>query len=281
MRVVITGDMGFVGTHTKALIKELCPDWEVVGYDRLAGYDINDIDHLRTVIQEGDRILNLAGCPRFQTAEEDPVDAAATNIGGTLNVAKVAIEKNAERVVHASTGSVYMPVFKVPITEDHPTQGNSVYGITKRVAEEVLWYSGVKRIILRYGHIYGEGKEWGAIHAFVDRIKRGATAVLFGGAQSKDFVAVHDIAFANILALQTTHTNQIYNIGSGEEISIESALKTIADVLGMEVEYEKKGARLEDPPRMVFSIDKARKYLSYEPKYNFRQGIEDLKGVWA
>ncbi|MHA2066186.1 MAG: LPS biosynthesis protein WbpP, partial [Candidatus Thorarchaeota archaeon] len=76
------------------------------------------------------------------------------------------------------------------------------------------------------------------------------------------------------------HINQTYNIGTGEEISIESALQTIASVLDMEVEYETRPPRLQDPPRMVFNIDKAKKYLKYNPKYNFRQGMEELREVW-
>tara|TARA_Y100000034_G_C6905707_1_gene420175 strand:+ start:3903 stop:4748 length:846 start_codon:yes stop_codon:yes gene_type:complete len=280
VRIVITGDEGFVGTHTKNLIKKIRPDWEIIGFDRKSNRDINKPEQLREVIEEGDKILNLAGCPRFEQAENDPSDAGATNIGGTYNVGKIALEKGAERVVHASTGSVYMPVFKVPITEEHCVQGTQIYGITKRVAEEVLWYSGCRRVILRYSHLYGEGKEWGVIEAFKKRIIRGVKPVLYGGYQSKDFCYIEDVAHANILALETEHINSVFNIGTGEEMTIIDTVKAVSEVLNVDIDFEQLPPRSQDPPRMVFSIEKAKKYLGYEPKYSFRKGLEKLKDFW-
>ena len=132
MKILVTGNLGFVGTETQKLLEK--NGHEVIGYDLMEGFDIRDKDQLEFVIayQRPDRILHLAAIARFADADKDPLLAAETNVVGTKNVAEVAEEYHIP-VVYASTGSVYMPIVDLSgaIKEDWPAKGNSVYGCTK------------------------------------------------------------------------------------------------------------------------------------------------------
>ena len=290
-KIIVTGSSGFIGTHTvKKLINM---GMKVYGYDiktRKRGHDICDYDMLASVIDEGDSILHLAAVSRFADAEHDPREAWRTNVHGTATVALAAANKGAHRLVYSSTGSAYMSVDpkQVPITEDHPTNpgggeyggGNSVYGHTKAAAELPIRIGKTPWIILRYAHLYGMGKEWGAVGAFVDRMDRGLKPTLFGGDQSNDFGYINDVVDANLLALFATEPealNQCYNIGTGEELTTEEAFKTMRRVFGYRKEFERTEQRGVDASRMVFDISKARKLLGYEPKFSLAEGLADMK----
>lgn len=281
MKILITGDKGFVGSATRKLIeaKHL-----VVGYDLMDGYDIRDINQLNGVVEKEkpDRILHLAAIARFADADSDPMLAFRTNAGGTKNVAKVAAAHHIP-LVYASTGSVYMPIEqKPPITEAFQVRGNSIYGCTKAVGEFFV-KEHTPHIILRYAHLYGaEKRGHGLVGAFVQRIQRGMVPTLYGGRQSNDFTYIKDIAAANLLALEAGWEcwNHAYNIGTGEELTSAHAAKIICDALGYE--WEKvmlKDQRTVDPDRFVFDISKAKRMLGYEPKYDFETGIKDMLGM--
>jgi nucleoside-diphosphate-sugar epimerase len=153
MKILITGDRGFVGTETKKLLEG--EGHEVIGYDILDGFDIRDIKQFEKVITETnpDRILHLAAIARFDESDKDPKLAFETNVIGTVNMAEIA-DRYHIPIVYASTGSVYMPIVQEPpIKEDFLARGNSVYACTKYLGE---LYLKSPYIILRYGHLYGK-----------------------------------------------------------------------------------------------------------------------------
>jgi nucleoside-diphosphate-sugar epimerase len=281
-RVLMTGDMGFVGSATKRHFAETHPNIEVVGYDLMNGFDIRDEQQLMDTVSKvrPDRILHLAAIARFADADRDPMLAFETNVRGTRNVVVVA-EKFHIPLVYASTGSVYMPISREPpITEDFECKGNSVYGCTKYMGE-LFVRQHIPHIILRYAHLYGQEKRMhGLIGGFMDRIERGLAPVLYGGKQSNDFTYIKDVAEANDLALQASWDkwNQAYNIGTGEELSSEEAGRLVCELSGYRGKVEVRDARTVDPQRFVYSIDKAIRMLNYSPKYTFREGLEDMFG---
>jgi len=274
MKIIVTGGSGFVGSHTITALRE--KGYEVLNFD-LSQYDIRDYYQVKTAINKGDKVLHLAAIARFAEADDDPLLCYETNVKGTENIAKACKEKGAERLVYSSTGSVYMPIEQEPpITEEFKCRGNSVYACSKFVAEEIIRKLEIPHIILRYAHLYGEGKiGHGAIGGFIDRMNRGLAPRLYGGRQSNDFTYIKDIVQANILALETDKLNETYNIGTGEELSTEGVFKTLADFFDYHKEFERLPLRVVDPLRFVFDISKAKRELGYEPKYNFKHGIED------
>lgn len=274
----MTGDKGFVGSETsRRLDREL---HEVVGYDLMDGYDIRDIAQLERMIQKfvPDRILHLAAIARFSDADADPKLAYETNVVGTKNVVDMA-KKYHLPLVYASTGSVYMPIKEAPpITETFKAQGNSVYGCTKYAGETYV-REHTPHIILRYAHLYGREKRMhGLIGGFVERIQRGLAPTLYGGKQSNDFTYIKDVATANLLALTVPWDkwNQTYNIGTGEELTAESAGEIVCRVAGWTGAIEKKEQRTVDPDRFVFDVKKAEVMLDFKAEYGFEAGLKDM-----
>lgn len=279
MKILITGQKGFVGRETVKLLQE--ENHTILGYDILDGQDIRDITQLREYVKEHkpDRILHLAATARFEEADKNPEMAFATNAIGTKNVAEVAGEFHVP-MVYSSTGSVYMPVWReMPMTEDFQARGNSVYGCSKYLGEcYVRRYAGTW-IILRYGHLYGRDKRYhGLVGGFLAKIMMGQKPILFGGKQTNDFAYVKDIAQANLKALTSNwdNWNTEYNIGTGVEISAEAAGGIICKYMKWEGGVELVKGRDVDPERFVYNISKAKFMLGYSPAWTFEQGIADM-----
>lgn len=279
MKILITGNRGFVGTETQKLLED--SGHKVIGYDLMEGFDICDSQQLERVVLESrpDRILHLAAIARFADADSNPKLAFETNFFGTANVANIA-KKYHIPLVYSSTGSVYMPItdFTGTIKETWTAKGNSVYGCTKYAGETYVRENN-PYIILRYAHLYGKEKRMhGLIGGFVERISRGLAPKLYGGKQSNDFTYIKDIAVANMKALTAPWDkwNQIYNIGTGEELSAEDAGKIICELTGWKGKIDIEEARTVDPERFAFDCSKAEIMLGFKAKYNFKDGLEDM-----
>jgi len=286
MTIVVTGASGFIGKHT---VKELLQrGYEVTGIDKRplsvkhsnlknAQCDILS-PQLGSHINQGDKVLHLAAISTFGAAGQNPAMAVRVNVEGTLNVIKSCIQSKAERLVYSSTGSVYHKYCTVPIKEDSPRNPTSIYGLTKKQAEDwmMLYGDQIDYVILRYAYVYGQGKDWGAIGSFIKRIKQGQQPVIFGGRQTNDFIYVKDIAEANILALESEYLDQVYNIGTGIATSIKETcrlcLQTLHSDLGMKIEPP----RPFDIQMFVYDITKAGILLGFEPQWKLPEGIEDL-----
>ena len=291
MKVVVTGANGFVGLHT---VRELLN----VGYD-VTAVDIVDSklktqfggnkrctirtanildEDLESLIEEGDKVLHLAAVPRFAEAEENPQKAVRVNVEGTLNVVQTCIKKKAERLVYSSTGSVYSRNVPVPIREDAAREPDSVYGLTKKQAEDWIIFYGdrLPYVILRYGYVYGKGKDWGAVGAFLKRLKEGKRPMVFGGKQTNDFIYVKDIVQANLLALETPYVRNAFNVGSSRATSIKDVCELCIKSMKSDLTMEIKPARAFDFPVFVYDISKAQTLLGFDPKWNLFDGIEDI-----
>ena len=292
MKILVSGDKGFVGSATRKALdecKRFSPDYgthfpmhHVIGFDAMDGMDIRDSSAVYRVIseQKPDRILHLAAIARFADADADPLLAHSTNVIGTENIVNVASSLRIP-LVYASTGSVYMPIKeKPPITESFTACGNSVYGCTKYMGELLVRQSQGPWIILRYAHLYGHEKRMhGLIGGFLERINRGLAPTLYGGKQSNDFTYIRDVAAANVAALTAPWDKwrQVYNCGTGEELTAEAAGQIVCDVFGYKGSVEVKEQRTVDPDRFVFDCSKAERMLGFKAKYDFKSGLEDMK----
>lgn len=297
LKILITGNLGFVGSETQRLLES--EGHQVIGWDVMDGRNICDINQLDNFIaahephERPDRILHLAAIARFADADANPDLAFTTNVLGTGNIAAIA-QKYHIPVVYASTGSVYMPInreasafgqkvtLELPMKEEWPTKGNSVYGCTKHQGELLIKKvsPATTYIILRYAHLYGKEKRMhGLIGGFVERIQRGLAPTLYGGKQSNDFTYIKDIARANYLALIAPWDkwNQVYNIGTGEELSAKRAGELVCQALGWpSKKIEIKEARTVDPDRFYFSTAKAEQMLGFKAQYTFAEGLKDM-----
>ena len=279
MNVLISGNLGFVGNETQKLLEK--EGHKIIGFDLMNGFDIRNKNQIVEEIRakKPDRILHLAAIARFDEADKNPILTHETNVIGTMNVVNVAKEFHIP-LVFASTGSAYMPIkLEPPIKEDFPIMGNSVYGCSKALADLYV-QTHTPHIILRYAHLYGKEKRYhGLIGGFLSRIEHDMEPILYGGAQSNDFCYIKDIAKANLLALTASWDkwNQVYNIGTGEELSALEAGKIVCDIFDYKGKIQIKEGRTVDPSRFVFDISNAKEKLGYVPEYSFRDGLLDMK----
>ena len=275
---MITGNLGFVGTETQKYLIE--QGFEVVGFDLMEGKDIRDLQQLKDFIEaeRPDRILHLAAIARFDEADSNPRVAFETNGLGCEKVAYAASKYHVP-VVYTSTGSVYMPVSqKPPITENFNVCGNSVYGCSKYLGELYI-KQYTPWMILRYAHLYGkEKRSHGLVGGFIDRINRGLAPVFYGGKQSNDFIYIKDVVRANFLALTASYDrwNQVYNIGTGEELTTESAGNMICEIMDYKGDIKKEEARIVDADRFVYDMSKTKRLLGFEHEYDFKKGLIDM-----
>lgn len=280
MKILVTGNKGFVGSETQKVLEK--EGHEVIGYDLMDGRDIRDREQFETVVKEEkpDRCLHLAAVARFSDADANPDRAYNINVTGTKNVVDVCMKYHVP-LIFASTGSATMPLdnYEAPFDDEIPARGNSVYGVTKAEGEYLV-KKHTPHIILRYAHLYGPDKRYhGLIGGFLTRIERGLAPKLYGGKQSNSFTYIKDIARANLLALTAPWDSfdQTYNIGSPEELTAEDAGKIICEVFGYDGEIEKHEGRTVDPSRFCINTKKADTMLGFKTEFDFRTGLEAMK----
>lgn len=276
MKVLVTGSSGFVGRATVPALRAL--GHQVATFDIADGQDLTDRGEVMEFASFGpDAILHLAAIARFAEADADPLLALNVNVRGTENVVALA-RRTGARLVHASTGSVYMPVERVPIVETDPIRGNSTYGVTKAMAELYVRQSP-RWIMLRYAHLYGVGKVGhGLIGGVLKAIEEGRHPQLLGGGQTNDFTYIDDIVAANIAALDAPDDawNEAYNIGTGVELSATEACQMICDVVGYHGPVDILPARSVDPQRFAYDVTKAARLLGWRARVSFIDGLADM-----
>lgn len=288
--VVVTGANGFIGFHTVSRLLDLgyhvkAVDVRTEKLSRLTmnpDLAIHQIDvtfqAFQNVIEQGDKVLHLAAVAHF-VGREDAERAVAINVCGTINVLESCLRKGAERIVYSSTGSVYSKGVSIPIRENGalgPSEDN-YYGWSKLQAEQWirLYQRFIPHVILRYAYVYGPDKDWGAIGVFLKKLANDEQPTVFGGNQTNDFVYVKDVVDANVKALETCYTNQVFNIGTGRATSIRDACEYCIEALDSPLKAKYEPARSFDYPVFIYDIAKARSLLSYTPEWNLLHGIQD------
>ncbi len=304
-RILITGGAGFIGSYIADLAITAGADHVTVIDDFIRGRRENltgAMQSERLTIVEGD-ICNAAlineltegqdyvfhqAALRITQCAEEPVRAMQVMVGGTQNVIEAARCFGVKKVVAASSASVYGEPSYIPMDEAHPFNNRTLYGAAKIANEQMLRsYSemfGLQYIMLRYFNAYGPrmdiyGVYTEVIARWLDRVDAGEAPVIFGdGSQSMDMVYVADIAKANILAMQSDVSDQVYNVGTATETTLKELCHLILEIHGrQDLEPVHEPERKVNPVRRrLSSIDRIRAELGFEPEVSLRQGIEHL-----
>jgi dTDP-L-rhamnose 4-epimerase len=181
-------------------------------------------------------------------------------------------------------------VFPVATRESKPLQCSSIYALSKKDQEEMVLLFGrtyqIPAVALRYFNIFGTRQSLsnpytGVVAIFASRLMNGNSPMLFeDGSQLRDFVNVHDIVRANLLAMERAEADGMaLNIGSGQPISIREIARELGRTLGVNVAPEIAGKYRAGDIRHCFAdISRARKILGYEPKVQFSEGLRELVG---
>jgi len=300
-KVVITGGAGFIGSH---LADVLITDNQVTIIDDLSTGTLNNItdiitnknikfiresvlnlELLESIFQDVDFVFHLAAIPSVVRSINDPIATNEVNITGTLNVLSAARKSKVKKVVFASSSAVYGEASELPTKEDTPLNFQSPYALTKLTGEYYCrLFKELYRqptICLRYFNVYGprqsSASEYSAvIPLFLHNVLKKRSPVIYGdGNQTRDFVFVEDVVQANIIAAESEATG-VFNIGSGESITINNLAQKIIAITGNNLQPTHKKVRIGEIRDSLADITLALK-LGYIPKHSLDSGLRETK----
>jgi UDP-glucose 4-epimerase len=299
--VLFTGGAGFIGMHVIPMLLER--DYRVRLFDNMSRGDRDRVDELvatgRVELVEQDVRYGgsvqraISGCGsviHFATvsinkSQADPDESIDINMVGNHNVFAAAADEGVRRLVFASSASVYGDPKKLPMHEDDRLDPLTPYCISKRAGEDLLGYyqrrAGLSWVALRFFNVYGPGQKSSAyytsvINHFITRLRNGEPPIIDGkGEQSMDFIHVHDVARAVVLALESERDNVSVNVGTGIDTSVAQLARILIDAVGVDVKPRFK-PRDVLVSRRAADITRARDVLGFEPTITVEDGMLDL-----
>ena len=316
-KILVTGGAGFIGSNLCEAL--LCKGNEIFCFDNFSTGKLENIEELldnaNFKMIEGD-IRNIQDCLRATKGVDfvlhqaalgsvprsikDPVTSNDVNISGFLNMLIASRDLGVKRFIYAASSSTYGDSESLPKVENVIGKPLSPYAITKYVnelyADIFSKIYGLETIGLRYFNVFGRKQDPNGAYAavipkFVKQLMNGESPIINGdGSYSRDFTYIDNVIQANILSLETTDPkaiNNTYNIACGDRNTINDLvnyLKTClsnydSGIKNIKVIFGPK--RSGDIPHSHASIDKAKKLLNYNPKYSFRQGLDEaVKWYW-
>lgn len=303
-KIIVTGADGFIGSHlTEELVRQGCTIRAFVQYNSFNTWgwldsspqevkealeifagDIRDPYGVKEAMRGCDIVLHLAALIAIPYSYHSPDTYIDTNIKGTLNVVQAAKELGIEKVVHTSTSEVYGTARFVPITEEHPLQGQSPYSASKIGADQLAFsfYSSFNTpvIIIRPFNTYGPRQSARAvIPTVITQIANGNCKIKLGALHpTRDFNYVKDTVRGFIAAAESDVVGEVINIGSNYEISIGDMVNLIAETMNVNLEIDTDQQRLRpqnsEVERLWADNTKAKKLLNWEPIYAYKEGLK-------
>ncbi|MCK5141375.1 MAG: GDP-mannose 4,6-dehydratase, partial [Candidatus Heimdallarchaeota archaeon] len=234
-----------------------------------------------------DFIVHAAAQISINQSVSNPIFDAENNILGTLQLLEYAKEIKTKRFIHISSAATYGDPVSLPITEDHPRNPKSPYGLSKLVSERyVRLYSqlyNLEIVVLIPFNIYSplqnaDDPYAGVIFKFVDAIKKGVQYTIYGdGKQTRDFIHVKDVARAIDLSLKSkSAANQIINIGSGVPYSINELSSNLLKLSKSGIQPQQSEAQEGDIYESYCSIKKAQEILGFTQSISIETGLSEI-----
>jgi len=303
--ILVTGADGFIGSHlVESLVRkgykvrafvfynsfnslgwlDYC-DKEIKGQFEVFAGDIRDPYGVRSAIKNCEAVLHLAALIGIPYSYSSPDAYVDTNIKGTLNILQAARDIGVRRLIHTSTSEVYGTARFVPITEEHPLQGQSPYSASKIAADQLAFsfYSSFNLpvVIARPFNTYGPRQSARAvIPTIITQIANGKKQINLGSTSpTRDFNFIKDTISAFIAALESEDgLGEVINFGSNYEISIFKTINLISELMGKDITIISDPLRLRplksEVERLCADNKKAKTLLGWKPEYT---GIEGLK----
>jgi len=257
---------------------ELAGDMEI-----LAG-DITDRDSVRAGVRGCDTVFHLAALIAIPYSYQAPRSYVRTNVEGTLNVLQAALEEGARRVLHTSTSEVYGTARFVPITEEHPLQGQSPYSASKigadKMAEAFAASYELEVVTVRPFNTFGPRQSLRAvIPTIISQCLRGDEVKLGAVHPTRDLNYVQNtVEGFCAAALTPAAAGEVINFGSGREISVGDLAVLIGRLLGKEIrivcEQERLRPEKSEVERLLACNARAKALLNWEPRVSLEQGLE-------
>lgn len=308
---LVTGGAGFIGSHmVDRLLKE---NYTVSILDNLStglkknipsnvnfikGDTSREEDVERAFRNKPDVVFHIAGSASTINSFTNPLSDIYANFIGTVSIVKKCVEKKVNRLSYASSMTIYGPVEKFPIKEDHPATPISYYGITKYAAERFALATGLRNDLktklnvtaFRMFNVYGPRQSLtnpyqGVMAIFIGNVLRNEPITIFGdGLQSRDFVYIDDVVDVWIKSINSKNTfGEVFNIGFGKNRSINDLTETIIKTLDKNPKTYQilhKNQRPGDQRHMRADIAKLSRAIGWKPRYDLQKGLENTIS-WA
>jgi UDP-glucose 4-epimerase len=302
MKVVVTGGAGFIGSN---LAEELSRRYEVTVVDDLStgresnleGLDVEfekgsilDAGLLARAFEGARYVFHEAALPSVQRSVDDPARSNLVNVDGTLNVLLAARDAGVEKVLLASSSSVYGDTPTLPKVESMTPAPMSPYAVTKLTDEHYcrVFTSlyGLPTVALRYFNVFGPRQDPTSQYAavipnFITRILAGRPPVVHGdGRQTRDFTFVRDVVSANILAAESDAVG-VFNVACQRRIDLLDLAGAIMEIVGTRVAPVHEAARPGDVRDSLADISRARDAFGYVPQYTLAEGLQETIQCFA
>ncbi|MFC1912145.1 SDR family oxidoreductase [Chloroflexota bacterium] len=300
-KVVVTGGAGFIGSNLAeelakrgyyvVILDDLCTgkreNIELLikqEYVEFIQGSITNLSLLHQVFKDVQYVFHQAAIPSVPRSIENPQATHEVNMTGTLNVLLAARDSNVRKVVYASSSSAYGDTPTLPKREDMSPNPQSPYAVTKLTGECYCHVFqkvyALNTICLRYFNVYGARQDPNSQYAavipkFISMVMRGSPPIIFGdGEQTRDFTFIKDVIEANILAAESEFSG-VFNIGRGENISINSLANLIINLTGNNMRAVHKEPRVGDVKDSLADISRARAF-GYKPKWSLEEGLKEI-----
>lgn len=308
--ILVTGGAGLIGSSTiDTLLKDYSPS-KVIILDNLARGSLSNIEHVlrdprvtlvrgdirnsdtvRRVMEGMDAVIHMAAL-RITACAADPREAMQVMCDGSFNVVEAAHQAGVKKVVAASSASIYGLADSFPTREDHhPYNNQTWYGAAKVMLEGLLRsyraMYGLPYVALRYFNVYGprmdlHGKYTEVLIRWMQRIDAGLPPIILGdGKQTMDFIYIDDVARSNVLALASDVEDEVFNVASGVETSLNDLAHALLRVMGTAMAPEYGPERSVNPvSRRLADTSKAQRLLGFEAQTNLEDGLGLLVDWW-
>lgn len=309
MKILVTGGAGYIGSIT--LKKLLDKGYEVIVYDSLIKGNKESVDQ-RCEFVEGclsdkklldetfkkfkpDAVIHFAGFIEAGESMKEPQKFFWNNVVNGLNLLDVMISNNVKKIIYSSSAGVYASK-DYPLNEEDSKEPSSFYGETKLMFERLLKFYdiiyGIKFIALRYFNAMGTYEDLSERHNPETHLIPLIIFTAFGKRENikifgtdyptpdetgiRDYINVKDLAEAHILSLENLkNESKIYNVGTGEGKSVREVINTVKEISGKDFEVIETNRRPGDTAILVADSSKIKKELSWFPKTDFRQGLNE------
>ncbi|MET0512146.1 MAG: SDR family oxidoreductase [Thermoleophilaceae bacterium] len=299
MRVLVTGGGGFIGSH---VVERLLRDGHSVRVldnfatgrrenllpfladIELVEGDLQSYERANIAVRDVELVLHQAALPSVPRSVQDPLTSNASNVIGTLNILLAARDSGVERVVFASSSSVYGANRTLPKAEELSPEPISPYAVAKLAGEGYCrsfhHVYGLETVALRYFNVFGPRQDLLSQYAsvvpnFITALRDGRPLTIYGdGEQSRDFTYVGNVVEANVLAMSAADVSgRVYNIACGKRITVNRLVGELEELMGAEARLVYAEDRPGEVRESLADIGRARAELGYSPSTELREGL--------
>ena len=294
MKIIVTGGAGFIGSNLVDKLVTL--GHKVTVIDNLITGSIKNLKkskkkikfikksildkNLNRYFKKIDCIFHLAGLADIVPSIENPKKYFENNVTGSMNILEFARKHKVKKFIYAASASCYGTPKKIPINEKDKIDTKYPYALSKNLAEQMIMHWGkiynINTISTRFFNVYGRRSRttgaYGAVFGvfLAQRVRNNPLTIVGDGTQTRDFIHINDLVEALIKVMRHSKKNEIFNIASGCEVSINEIAKLIG---GKKVNIPKRPG---EPDRSLADISKIKKRLNWKPKINIKDGVQDL-----